>query len=131
MEERSVEEMVVAEREEREEDKAQRDDGERVEDEGEMRGEEGDSTERLEHEDSEEREYGGAKRARPGAPAFSCEHEMEIIEFVKDHAELYTKEHVHYVDKAKKDALWDEIWRRLETSGQDVGCRANTQGTTS
>ena len=110
MEERSAEEMVVIEREEREEEEAQRDDSERVEDEG-------DSTERQEREDSD---FGGAKRARSGALAYSSEQELDIIEFVKDHAELYDKEHVHYVDKARKDALWDEIGRRVETSNQDA-----------
>ena len=57
---------------------------------------------------------------RSGAPALSSEHELNIIEFVNKHPELYAKEHVHYVDKAKKDAMWGEIGRRLETSGQDV-----------
>ena len=51
-----------------------------MEDEVEMRGEEGDSTERQ--EESEERDFGGVKRARSSAPAFSSEHELEIIEFV-------------------------------------------------
>ena len=46
MEERSVEEMVGAEREEREEDRGQWDDSEiAVKEESKMRGEEGDSTE--------------------------------------------------------------------------------------
>ena len=30
---------------------------------------------------------------------------------------------MHYVDKAKKDALWDEIGRRLETSRCEADCR--------
>ena len=40
----SVEEMVGTEREKREEDEGQRDESERVEEDSEMRGEEGDST---------------------------------------------------------------------------------------
>ena len=53
------------------------------------------------------------KRAR-GAPAFSDEHEMNIIEFVKDNPELYAKEHAwHYVDKNKKDALWEKIGKQI------------------
>ena len=91
-----------------------------MEEEGEIRGEEVDSAERPEREDSEEREYGGAKRSRSGGPAFSCKHELDIIEFVKEHPELYAKENVHYVDKAKKDALWEDIGKMLKTSGQDV-----------
>ena len=43
-----------------------------------------------------------------------------IIEFVKEHAELYTKDHVHYVDKNRKDTLWNHIGREIGRSGQDV-----------
>ena len=42
---------------------------------------------------SEERDFGAAKRGRSGGPAFSDEDEMEMLEFVKAHAVLYTKEH--------------------------------------
>ena len=76
-----------------------------------------------------DREYGGAKRAR-STPTFSSEHELDIIEFVKEHAELYTKEYVHYVDKAKKDRLWEEIGRQIGRSEQ-VGFRASERGTAS
>ena len=34
---------------------------------------------------------------------------MNMLEFVKSHPVLYAKEHVHYVYRAKKDALWDQI----------------------
>ena len=43
-----------------------------------------------------------------------------IIEFVKQHPELYAKEHVHYVDKNKKDTLWEKIGEEIGRSGQDV-----------
>ena len=56
----SVEKMVV--REERQEDEGQRDDSERAVEESEMRGKEEDSIERLEGEESKDREFRGAKR---------------------------------------------------------------------
>ena len=104
--------------EERGEGEEERDDSERVEDEGEMRGEEGDSTEGRQGEESED--FAGARRARPGAPAFSDEDEIEMLEFVKANTVLYAKEHVHYIDKIKKDRLWEEIGRRVGRTGQDV-----------
>ena len=107
-------------RREREGEEAQRDDSERVEDEGEMRGEEGDSGEGRQREESEDRDFGGSKRARPGGPTFSDEDEIDMLEFVKANPVLYAKEHVHYVDKAKKDALWDKIGEQVGRSGQDV-----------
>ena len=58
------------------------------------RWEEGDTTERQKAEGDEDRDFGDMLWAR-GAPAFSDEHEMDIIEFVKDNPELYAKEHVH------------------------------------
>ena len=38
---------------------------------------------------------------------------MNIIEFEKQHPELYAKEHVHYVDKIKNDALWEKIGEEI------------------
>ena len=60
------------------------------------------------------------RRGRPGAPAFSDEDEMEMVEFVKAHTVLYAEEHVHFIDKALKDRLWEEIGERVGRSGQDV-----------
>ena len=37
---------------------------------------------------------------------------MEMVEFVQAHTGLYAKEHVHYIDKNKKDRLWEEIARQ-------------------
>ena len=79
-----------------------------------MRGEEGESSERRECEDS-----GGTKRAR-AAPTFSDEHEVQIVEFMKEHPELYAKEHVHYMDKDQKDTLWNKIGREIRRTGPDV-----------
>ena len=75
-------------------------------------------------DESKGRDFGGAKRARPGGPTFSGEDEIDMIEFMKANPVHYAKEHVHYVDKAKKDNLWD----RLEGQGKMVGSRANPQG---
>ena len=69
-------------------------------------------------EDSGDKDTGGAKRAR-GAPTFSDEHDVMIVEFVKEHPELYAKEHVHNVDKDKEDALWDKIGEEIGRSRQD------------
>ena len=123
VEERSAEEMVQREeeREKRDEEEAERDESERVMEEGETRGEEGDSGDGHQgDEDSEDREFGGVKRGRSGAPAFSDEDEMEMVEFVQAHTVLYAKEHVHFIDKALKDRLWEEIGERVGRSGQDV-----------
>ena len=84
-----------------------------MENEGGMRGEEGDSREGCQREESEDRDFGGAKRARPSGPTFSDDNEMDIIEFEEANPELYAKEHVHNVDKAKKDTLWDKIGEQV------------------
>ena len=52
---------------------------------------------------------------------------MEMLEFVKAHTALYAKEHVHFVDKAKKDRLFEEIGERVGRSGQDIKCWFQTQ----
>ena len=44
---------------------------------------------------------------------------MEMLEFLKTHTVLYANEHVHFVDKAKKDRLWEEIGEWVGRSGQD------------
>ena len=43
-----------------------------------------------------------------------------MLEFVKANTVLYAKEHVHYIDKVKKDRLWEEIGRRVGMTGQYV-----------
>ena len=52
-----------------------------------------------------------------------------IVKFVKEHPELYAKEHVHYVDKGKKDSLWDEIGKQIGRTGPDVSRWFQTQCT--
>ena len=46
---------------------------------------------------------------------------------MKEHLEFYPKEHVHYVDKDKKDALWDKIWERIGRTGPDMRCWFQSQ----
>ena len=52
-----------------------------------------------------------------------------MVEFVQAHTVLYAKEHVHYIDRNKKDALWDEVGERVGRSGQDVKHWFQTQRT--
>ena len=39
--------------------------------------------------------------------------EMPIIDFMKEHPELYTKENARYVGKVWKDALWTRIGKEV------------------
>ena len=55
---------------------------------------------------------GGVKRVRMG-PTFTNDQEMTIIDFVKEHPELYTKKNACYVDKNQKD-----LWNRI---GEEIG----------
>ena len=50
-----------------------------------------------------------------------------MLEFVQAHTVLFAKEHVLYIDKIKKDRLWEEIGRRVGRSGQDVKCWFQSQ----
>lgn len=83
-----------------------------------------------EDEDSDCRRIGrsGAKRAR-NAATFTDDEEMQIVDFVKDHPQLYAKEHMHYVDKARKDALWREVGQLVGRSGDDCRRWFTTQRT--
>ena len=53
-------------------------------------------------------------------PTFTDEQEMLIVDFVKDHPELYAKEHVHYVKKDHKDALREQFGKYIGRSGTYV-----------
>ena len=50
------------------------------------------------------KEYGKRNKAK-NVKALVKGEEMLIIDFVKEHSELYIKEHVPYVEKAQKDSL--------------------------
>ena len=54
---------------------------------------------------------------------------MEMVEFVQAYTVLYAKEHVHYIHKAKKDRLWEEIGSCVGRSGQDEKCLFQSQRT--
>ena len=104
---------------------------ERTEERAEERTEEGteETEKRLEvsEEASEEDErceedsecHSAAKRARVCA-TFTDIQETAIVEFVKEHPELYDKEHGRFHDRQKKEALWAEISAELKLQPFDV-----------
>ena len=63
--------------------------------------------------------YSAAKRARVCA-IFTDSQENAIVEFVKEHPELYDKEHRHFHDRQRKEALWAEISAELKLQPFDV-----------
>ena len=90
-------------------------------------GKEEESTERHKSEGEDlDRATGGAKRAR-ASPTFTDDQEMFIIEFVKEHLELFAKENARYVDKARKYALWYQIGQEIGRSGPEIHRRFNSQ----
>ena len=58
-------------------------------------------------------------RARVCA-TFTDNQENAIVEFVKEHPELYDKEHGRFHDKHRKEALWAEISAELKLQPFDV-----------
>ena len=68
-------------------------------------------------EDSES--HSATRRARVCA-TFTDSQETAIVEFVKEHPELYDKEHAHFHDRQKKEALWAEISAELKLQPFDV-----------
>ena len=68
----------------------------------------------------EESEYhSAAKRARVCA-TFTDSQENVIVEFVKEHPELYDKEHGCFHDRQRMEALWAEISAELKLQPCDV-----------
>ena len=57
--------------------------------------------------------HSAAKRARV-CSTFTDSQETAIVEFVKEHPELYDKEHARFHDRQKKEALWAEISAELK-----------------
>ena len=57
--------------------------------------------------------HSAAKRARV-CSTFTDSQETAIVEFVKEHPELYDKEHTHFHNRQKKEALWAEISAELK-----------------
>ena len=63
--------------------------------------------------------HSAAKRARVCA-IFTDSQEIAIVEFVKEHPELYDKEHGRFHDRHRKEALWAEISVELKLQPFDV-----------
>ena len=59
--------------------------------------------------------HSSAKRARVCASE-----EVSIVEFVKQHPELYDKEHLRFHDRTRREALWAEISAELKLQPFDV-----------
>ena len=55
----------------------------------------------------------------PGSVQGLCQ-ETTIVEFVKEHSELYDKEHARFHDRQKRGALWAEISAELKLQPFDV-----------
>ena len=116
MKERSAEEMVRGmEMEEEEQRGDEREESKQVEGEVESDSSQGrvDKEESVERNENEGKETDGdravrarasTKRARAG-PTFTDNQDILIVNCVKDHPEIYAKEHIHYVEKVRKDSL--------------------------
>ena len=63
--------------------------------------------------------HSSAKRARVCA-TFTDTQEISIVEFVKQHPELYDKEHPRFHDRTRREALWAEISAELKLQPFDV-----------
>ena len=63
--------------------------------------------------------HSSAKRARVCA-TFTDNQEISIVKFVKQHPELYDKEHPRFHDRNRREALWAEISAELKLQPFDV-----------
>ena len=63
--------------------------------------------------------HSSAKRARV-CVTFTDSQEISIVEFVKQHIELYDKEHPRFHDRTRREALWAEISAELKLQPFDV-----------
>ena len=63
--------------------------------------------------------HSSAKRARVCA-TFTDSQEIAIVEFVKQHPELYDKENPCFHDRHRREALWSEISAELKLQPFDV-----------
>ena len=63
--------------------------------------------------------HSSAKRARV-CGTFTGSQEISIVEFVKQHPELYNKEHPRFHDRTRREALWAEISAELKLQPFDV-----------
>ena len=72
--------------------------------------------------------HSAVKRARVSA-VFSDSQETAIVDFVKDHPELYDKENARFHDRHRKEALLSEIAEELNLTAIDVKCWFESQRT--
>ena len=72
--------------------------------------------------------HSAAKRARVCA-TFTDSQENAIVEFVKEHPELYDKEHGRFHNRQRKEALWAEISAELKLQPFDVRSWLESQRT--
>ena len=63
--------------------------------------------------------HSSAKRARVCA-TFTDSQEISIVEFVKQHPELYDKKHPRFHDRNRRETLWAEISAELKLQPFDV-----------
>ena len=63
--------------------------------------------------------HSSAKRARVCA-TFTDTQEVSIVELVKQHPELYDKEHPRFHDRTRRETLWAEIAAELHLQPFDV-----------
>ena len=63
--------------------------------------------------------HSSANRARVCA-TFTDSQEVGIVEFVKQHPELYDKEHPRFHDRNRREALWAEVTEELKLQPFDV-----------
>ena len=63
--------------------------------------------------------HSSAKRARVCA-TFTDSQEISIVEFVKQHPDLYDKEHPPFHDRTRREALWAEISAERKLKPFDV-----------
>ena len=110
MTEERTEERTVEGTEEREKRREEREEGLEVTEE---------ACEEDERCEEESECHSAAKRARVCA-TFTDSQEIAIVEFVKEHPEIYDKEHGHFHDRHRKEALWAEISAELKLQPFDV-----------
>ena len=99
--------------EERTEERAEEGTEERIEDREEGLEVTEEACEEAERCEEESECHSAAKRARVCA-TFTDSQEIAIVEFVKEHPEMYDKEHGHFQDRHRKEALWAEISAELK-----------------
>ena len=105
--------------EERSDERTEEDTEERIEDTEEGLEVTEEACEEDERCEEESECHSAAKRARVCA-TFTDSQERAIVNFVKEHPELYDKEHGLFHDRQMKEALWAEISAELKLQPFDV-----------